>query len=77
VQLEEKGILSKQEFADWLLMTAGKCEETKPDHPLGANRRDTVMLRSVADILVDPDAPPRWKPTVIQGGKKDDPEGDT
>jgi hypothetical protein len=69
--LDRKGILSEADFARWLFSVADQIEQIDPDHRLGSKRLDTMMLRSLADIITDPNPKPRWKPIVIEGDKKD------
>ena len=70
-QLDQRGILPKDDFARWMNSVADQMEEIKPHHQLGEQRLDTAMLRGIADIILDPKAEPSWKPVVLQGGKKD------
>jgi hypothetical protein len=70
-QLDQRGILPKDDFARWMNSVADQMEEIRPHHRLGEQRLDTAMLRGIADSILDPKAELSWKPVVLQGGKKD------
>jgi hypothetical protein len=55
-QLDQRGILPKDDFARWMNSVADQMEEIRPHHRLGEQRLDTAMLRGIADIILDPKA---------------------
>jgi hypothetical protein len=68
-ELDERGVLSKTDFAaklNAMAESAAKSRNPKIPHPWD----DLTLIRRVAAMLVDPTPSDAWTPTVIDGGKE-------
>jgi hypothetical protein len=71
--LENKKIVTKDEFAATLDFMTSRMKELTPNHPLGDRRFDTKLLEEISELLKmkpgQEPKPPSWTPRVIEGGK--------
>ena len=62
-ELDRQGFIGKEAFSKLL---AGSADAALAHDPgMAPNRMDIVMLRKVAELLVQPQG---WTPTVVEGG---------